>query len=78
MNELGLVRVTAFSTCGSLDGVEEHLLANGSHLVDEFFKLSMARRNSSACWSERATVTVLALTLRVKRQLPCGLWLKLP
>ena len=39
---------------------------------------SMARRKSSACWSERATVTVLALTFRVQRQLPCGLWLRLP
>ena len=30
-----------FSTWGSFDGVEEHLLANSSHLVDEFLKLSM-------------------------------------
>jgi putative phosphoribosyl transferase len=38
----------------------------------------MARRKSSACLSERATVTVLASTFRVQRQLPCGLWLRLP
>jgi hypothetical protein len=30
-----------FSTCGPFDGVEEHLLANSSQLVDKFFKLSM-------------------------------------
>jgi hypothetical protein len=28
----------------------------------------MARRKSSACWSERAIVTVLALTFRVQSQ----------
>ena len=32
---------SSFSTCGSFDGVQEHLLAESSHLVDEFFKLSM-------------------------------------
>ena len=26
---------------GSLDGVEKHLLAKSSHLVEEFFKFSM-------------------------------------
>ncbi len=36
-----LGRYSSFSTCGSFDGVEEHLLANSSHLVYEFFKLSM-------------------------------------
>ena len=31
-----------FFYVGPFDGVEEHLLANSAHLVDEVFKLSMA------------------------------------
>src|SRR5271166_27239 len=38
---------SSFSTCGSFDGVEEHLLANNSHLIDEFFKLSMVVNSST-------------------------------
>jgi signal transduction histidine kinase len=37
----------SFSTCDSFDGVEENLLANSSHLVDEFFKLSMVVNGST-------------------------------
>src|SRR5271165_507489 len=38
---------SSFSTCGSFDGVKEHLLANNSHLIDEFFKLSMVVNSST-------------------------------
>src|SRR5271166_2644676 len=38
---------SSFSTCGSFDGVKEHLLANNSHLIDEFFKLSMLVNSST-------------------------------